>query len=448
MVNGASEDYSEFREVVSNLDMDWFLAFGNWEKTEENWEQLSRAHTGMDQTYFSVNRNGFHFVILDSAVHGEIGGHLDDAQIRWLEKDLESNFDKPTMIFMHHPLEEEGVFTIDDDSRSRLTDVLEKNGQVLSVVGGHNHRNERHSIGTREHLSIASLIQYPIGYSKVDLCANGITQHFVKIEDLLRLSEESRVKLEASKASLQADSEYLGKVDDRSFSIEITENHPPFIEEVIIQNDNLEPGERFQLEIMAFDPDRDPLTYHLEIDEETVPGSGPLRTINAPDTVGEHNIGITVSDGKSNVVSNISVKVISPDGMVDHPPMILGIKTSREAVEPGGTVSVNIDASDVDGDDLVYLWSSTGGTVLGSGSSIDWIAPNSEGLYTIEVEVISTIHSTFGSIDVNVVISDSPSDDEYDGANNASETTLPFMNIISGSLITTFIVWAYRRRWS
>ncbi len=60
----------------------------------------------MTHPYYSFDKSGWHFVVLDSVAkhhHGYIG-RLGHEQLEWLAQDLSQNCDRPTMILSHIPL--------------------------------------------------------------------------------------------------------------------------------------------------------------------------------------------------------------------------------------------------------------------------------------------------------------------------------------------------------
>jgi len=66
--------------------------------------------------------------------------------------------------------------------------------------------------------------------------------------------------------------------------------------------------------------------------------------------------------------------------------------TSLEAETPGWTaplssLQVTCNASDLDGDELSYNWSASGGNISGTGATVNWIAPGEVGMYDIRVVV-------------------------------------------------------------
>ncbi len=70
----------------------------------------------------------------------------------------------------------------------------------------------------------------------------------------------------------------------------------------------------------------------------------------------------------------------------DHPPVIYNMQAQQE-VAPSGSIQISCIASDVDGDELFYSWSTDTGHLKGKGETITWTAPATLGEYTISVTV-------------------------------------------------------------
>jgi len=68
-------------------------------------------------------------------------------------------------------------------------------------------------------------------------------------------------------------------------------------------------------------------------------------------------------------------------------PVIVSLEAEAEWVAPLDSLQVTCNASDPDGDELSYEWSTTGGSITGTGSEVIWTAPEEVGMYDITVEV-------------------------------------------------------------
>lgn len=74
-------------------------------------------------------------------------------------------------------------------------------------------------------------------------------------------------------------------------------------------------------------------------------------------------------------------------GGVNHDPVINSLTAAAQAVWPGGSTQITVNASDADGDPLTYVWSANGGSLSGSGASVLFTAPASGGQFRVSVTV-------------------------------------------------------------
>ena len=72
----------------------------------------------------------------------------------------------------------------------------------------------------------------------------------------------------------------------------------------------------------------------------------------------------------------------------NHPPFISALIAQPSTLEAGQCSYLTCHAADQDGDILHYTWLSSGGTILGNGPGITWIAPEQTGGYSISCEVM------------------------------------------------------------
>ena len=68
-------------------------------------------------------------------------------------------------------------------------------------------------------------------------------------------------------------------------------------------------------------------------------------------------------------------------------PIITSLEAAAEGTTPSGSLQVVCSASDPDGDQLGYIWSASAGEIGGNGDTVTWIAPLSEGSYSVTVTV-------------------------------------------------------------
>ncbi|MFW3145290.1 MAG: fibronectin type III domain-containing protein [Thermoplasmatota archaeon] len=418
--NGLPADYESFSSIMATMNIPWYPVMGNWDKTVDEWATLASLHYGLEETYYSFDQGGFHFVFLDSAVQDEIGGSIGADQLSWLESDLDVNKGKMTMVFLHHPVQMEGDVGLDELSRSRLMEIFDRRAWVVSVTGGHNHLNELETGSFGIYNSIASVVQYPIGYSVVSVYEGSFTQSFRKIPSELETSEESRLRMEASSGNQDADMEYLGELHERSMRVDLND-HYPVVERITATPERLYPGETSLIEVSAFDPDGSDISVDFEADAGKISDEGRSAVWKAPDEIGRYTISVIVSDGSLEVEDTVNLFVLDPSEPINHAPVISEMNISREEVDPGETVAVTVTAVDEDGDEILYGYTVSGGAISGSGNSVEWTLPEAAGDYIITVQVHDQFEASNemkGEVTVKAVLpnsdDDEPSDDDDD----------------------------------
>ncbi len=89
-----------------------------------------------EETVYSYNYGGAHFIVLNSGIYGADDEYILKAQREWLTKDLEANKDAKWTVIMVH----EAVYHRKggEESRPWLNDVIESYGVDL-VIQGHSH---------------------------------------------------------------------------------------------------------------------------------------------------------------------------------------------------------------------------------------------------------------------------------------------------------------------
>jgi predicted phosphodiesterase len=384
---GLEEDYSGFADAMNQLDVPWYPVLGNHDKSVEDWYQHYTTYFGRKETYYSFDQGDYHFVVLDSAVQGQVKGDLNETQLAWLEADLDANTGKSTLIFLHHVNHRVDIMGLEEEAKENLELILSTRPWVLSVNSGHTHQNYvTNNDYSQVYATVAAVVSYPIGYSKINFYEAGYVQAFYKIETELETSEDSRMRINAASGSTSGDEEYLGELEDRSFIIAIPENQPPVISYLTADPGSITPGGTCTISVSAYDPDDDDLEYHYEVSDGYIEGSGERVTYNAPDYAGLVTIYVKVTDGEfTSLQKSIDIEVYIP--AENHAPDLKDIWTSKSTVRTNELVEIRVTAVDVDEDNIKFHYESNGGTIIGSGDNVKWQAPDKAGKYTITVWV-------------------------------------------------------------
>jgi predicted phosphodiesterase len=140
------------------------------------------------KSYYSFDRDGFHFVVLDSCFRsdGEPYGrknfqwtdaNISAAELEWLEADLEATNQK-IVVFAHQRLDVSDNHGVKNNSNVRK--VLESSGKVLAVFQGHSHQNDLREIGGIHYCTLVAMVEGSgpenSGYSLMTIAPNGTIQ--------------------------------------------------------------------------------------------------------------------------------------------------------------------------------------------------------------------------------------------------------------------------------
>jgi len=144
------------------------------------------------------------------------------------------------------------------------------------------------------------------------------------------------------------------------------------------------PSGSCQISCNASDRDGDELSYNWSAGGGEINGKGATVTWTAPDSVGSYNVTVTVSDGRGGeVMDYVTITV-----RANKPPTITSLIADADWTLPSGNIQMTCTASDPDGDELSYEWTTTGGSISGTGAAVNWTAPEEVDAYNITVAVI------------------------------------------------------------
>lgn len=161
-------------------------------------------------------------------------------------------------------------------------------------------------------------------------------------------------------------------------------NNSPTISSLTASPDSVEVNETSDISCIASDPDGDKLIYTWEASNGIVNGSGENVTWTAPNTSGTYSISCKVDDGNGGQdIESINIVVIS----INAPPNITSLTANPDSIFVNQLSNLTCTADDPDNDNLNYNWQALAGTINGTGSTVTWNAPSSEGTYTITCQV-------------------------------------------------------------
>lgn len=161
------EDTYNHDRDIANLNYIWqqlqaikkpfYSTVGNHDLRIMNTREEVENLMGYDHSTFSVDINGYHFILLGMELRHDLGlerGGIFKAQyiskedIRWLRNDLEKN-ELPCLIFTHFGLAEDkmqGNFWFEKHpeyallkNRNDIKEIIKQDKNVLAVFSGHQH---------------------------------------------------------------------------------------------------------------------------------------------------------------------------------------------------------------------------------------------------------------------------------------------------------------------
>ena len=154
-----------------------------------------------------------------------------------------------------------------------------------------------------------------------------------------------------------------------------------------------------QIVCTASDRDGDDLSYNWSASGGNISGTGASVNWTAPDSEGFYDVTVMVTDGRSiEVMKQITITV-----RANEQPIITSLVADAEWTLLGGTLQLMCTASEPDGDELSYEWSTTGGDISGMGAVVNWTAPEEVGMYDVTV-VVKDGHSSSATDSLSISV--------------------------------------------
>ena len=140
---------------------------------------------GQEKSYYSFDRGGIHFVVLDSCFRSDgiayerknfkwTDANVPASELEWLDADLKANR-KPTIVFAHQRLDVSNDHGVRNNADVRK--LFESSGQVLSVFQGHSHQNDLKEVGGIHYCTLRAMVEGSgvenNGFSRLDIKSDG-----------------------------------------------------------------------------------------------------------------------------------------------------------------------------------------------------------------------------------------------------------------------------------
>jgi Icc protein len=142
---GEMDEYNSAREILSSMQMPWFVLPGNHDD-RENFRSAFASHEYLPASghlNYCIDDYLIRVVALDSCVSAAHHGDLTPETVDFLEQTLQSAPAKPTIIALHHPPFCSGIPYMDEFryyEAKNLANVVSKFQNIEAIVCGHVHR--------------------------------------------------------------------------------------------------------------------------------------------------------------------------------------------------------------------------------------------------------------------------------------------------------------------
>jgi 3',5'-cyclic-AMP phosphodiesterase len=143
--DGAAENYRVACELLNRLDLPLHVLPGNHDDRGRIREAFELPGAGEEPVSYSVEVGALRLVLLDSNVPGQDPGRYDAERMAWLDEELSSEPERPTILAVHHTplatgIPEWDAINLEASDRKALGEVVARHPQLRTIVGGHLHR--------------------------------------------------------------------------------------------------------------------------------------------------------------------------------------------------------------------------------------------------------------------------------------------------------------------
>lgn len=139
---GTEAAYTHLKELLSRLKIPVYVIPGNHDCREEMRKAFTSYMPSKGFLHYVIDNYPIRLICLDTHVEGKDHGYICEERSAWLEKTLQKGSEKPTLIFMHHPLSKVGHKLFDNMlcfTPPHFKQIMSKQHQLLGFISGHYH---------------------------------------------------------------------------------------------------------------------------------------------------------------------------------------------------------------------------------------------------------------------------------------------------------------------
>jgi 3',5'-cyclic-AMP phosphodiesterase len=143
--DGGDSQYALLRDLLERLETPYFVIPGNHDHRIPLCKAFAGRAAALASGFVQYVIDGYpvRLIALDTLIEGREDGLLCSERLAWLDDALRRDPDRSTLIFMHHPPFETGVWWMDAAGLSgaaTLREIITRHPQVQRIVCGHVHR--------------------------------------------------------------------------------------------------------------------------------------------------------------------------------------------------------------------------------------------------------------------------------------------------------------------
>lgn len=150
--NGGKEGYEHLKEILEGFSVPFYIIPGNHDDRELMRAAFQEEEYMPSHGYiqYVLDNYDVRLIALDTVIPHKDRGMLCDERVDWLNQALQQDREKPTLIFMHHPLIKSGYALLDDVRCSfpdSFEDMLASFSNIIGIVSGHYHTSYTTTFG-------------------------------------------------------------------------------------------------------------------------------------------------------------------------------------------------------------------------------------------------------------------------------------------------------------